>query len=163
MGTVFLAEDTRHHRKVALKILPAETAAHADRLARFRREAQAVAALNHPHIVTIHSVEEAEGTQGRKADSDAALAALIAKYEKDAPYNIASAYGFQGEAYKTFEWLDKTVEYGDPGVSEIVSENLFAGIRSDPRWLPFLRKIGRAPEQLVRIEFKVTLPEDMAR
>jgi serine/threonine protein kinase len=62
MGTVFLAEDTRHHRKVALKILPAEMAAHADRLARFRREAQATAALNHPHIVTIHSVEEAEGT-----------------------------------------------------------------------------------------------------
>jgi serine/threonine protein kinase/tetratricopeptide (TPR) repeat protein len=100
---------------------------------------------------------------GRKADSDAALAALIAKYEKDAPYNIASVYGFRGEADKTFKWLDKTVEYGDPGVSEIVSENLFAGIRSDPRWLPFLRKIGRAPEQLVRIEFKVTLPKDMAR
>ena len=62
MGAVFLAEDTRLHRKVALKVLPAEMAVHPDRLARFRREAQAVAALNHPHIVTLFSVEEAEGT-----------------------------------------------------------------------------------------------------
>src|SRR6185436_13416050 len=61
MGTVFLAEDTRLHRRVALKVLPPEMASSADRLARFQREAQAVAALNHPHIVTIHSVEESEG------------------------------------------------------------------------------------------------------
>src|SRR5215471_6542966 len=61
MGAVFLAEDTRLHRKVALKVLPAEMAANAERLARFQREAQAVAALNHPHIVTLYSVEEAEG------------------------------------------------------------------------------------------------------
>ena len=61
MGAVFLAEDTRLHRKVALKVLPAEMASSADRLARFQREARAVAALNHPHIVTLHSVEEAGG------------------------------------------------------------------------------------------------------
>ena len=51
---------------------------------------------------------------GRKADSDAALAALIAKYEKDAPYNIAYVYAYRGEADKAFAWLDKAVEYGDP-------------------------------------------------
>jgi TolB-like protein len=95
---------------------------------------------------------------GRKADSDAALAALIAKYEKDAPYNIAFVYAFRGEADKAFEWLDKAVEYGDPGLAEIVAENLFDKIRADPRWVPFLRKIGKAPEQLAKIEFKVTLP-----
>ena len=94
---------------------------------------------------------------GRKADSDAALAALIAKYEKDSPSNIASVYAFRGEADKAFEWLDKAVEYGDPGVSEIVTENLFEKIHKDPRWLPFLWKIGKAPEQLAKIEFKVTL------
>jgi tetratricopeptide (TPR) repeat protein len=95
---------------------------------------------------------------GRKADSDTALAALIAKYEKDAPYNIAYVYGFRGEADQAFAWLDKALEYKDPGLSGIVVENLFDKIHSDPRWLPFLRKIGKAPEQLAKIEFKVTLP-----
>jgi TolB-like protein/lipoprotein NlpI len=92
---------------------------------------------------------------GRKADSDAALAALIAKYEKDSPYNIAYVYAFRGEADKAFAWLDKAVEYGDPGLGEIVTENLFDNIHKDPRWLAFLRKIGKAPEQLAKIEFKV--------
>src|SRR5215203_3203754 len=61
MGEVFVAEDTKLHRKVALKILPADMAADPERRIRFEREAQAVAALNHPNIVTIHSVEEADG------------------------------------------------------------------------------------------------------
>jgi eukaryotic-like serine/threonine-protein kinase len=61
MGEVYRATDTRLQRDVALKFLPPDTAADPDRLARFEREARAVAALNHPHIVTIFSVEEAEG------------------------------------------------------------------------------------------------------
>ena len=61
MGEVFLAEDTRLGRNVALKVLPPEAASDAERSARFRREARAIAALNHPNIVTIHSVEETEG------------------------------------------------------------------------------------------------------
>jgi serine/threonine protein kinase/TolB-like protein len=95
---------------------------------------------------------------GCKADSDQALAALITKYEKDGPYNIACVYAFRGEADKAFGWLDKAVEYGDPGLSEIVVENLFDKIRSDPRWLPFLRRLGKAPDQLAKIEFQVPLP-----
>ena len=82
---------------------------------------------------------------GRKTESDAALATLIAKAEKDGPYNIAYVYAFRGEADKAFEWLDKAVQYQDPGLSEIVPEHLFDNIHSDPRWLPFLRKIGRVP------------------
>jgi len=96
---------------------------------------------------------------GRKADSDAALAALIAKYEKDGPSNIASVYAFRGEADKAFEWLDKAVDYGDGGLGEIVTDNLFDKIHADPRWLAFLRKINKAPEQLAKVEFKVTLPQ----
>ena len=96
---------------------------------------------------------------GRKADSDQALTALIDKYEKESPVNIAYVYAFRGESDKAFEWLDKTIEYQDPGIGEIVPENLFANIHSDPRWLPFLRKIGKAPEQLAKIEFKVPPPQ----
>jgi TolB-like protein len=61
MGEVFRATDTKLGREVALKVLPAEMATSPERLERFRREARAVAALNHPHIVTIHSVEEDAG------------------------------------------------------------------------------------------------------
>ena len=61
MGEVYRATDTRLHREVALKVLPHEMASDPDRLARFQREARAVAALNHPHIVTLYSVEEADG------------------------------------------------------------------------------------------------------
>lgn len=61
MGEIYLARDTRLDRRVALKVLPETMAADPDRRARFEREARAVAALSHPNIVTIHSVEEAEG------------------------------------------------------------------------------------------------------
>lgn len=61
MGEVYLAEDTRLMRKVALKFLPAHLAANEDVKNRFFREAQAVAKLNHPNIVTIHDVSEYGG------------------------------------------------------------------------------------------------------
>jgi TolB-like protein/Flp pilus assembly protein TadD len=96
---------------------------------------------------------------GRKADSDAALAVLIAKYEKDAPSNIASVNAYRGKADQAFDWLDKAIEYGDGGLGEIVTDNLFDNIHADPRWQAYLRKIGKAPEQLAKIEFKVTLPQ----
>ena len=61
MGEVYRAEDSKLEREVALKVLPEHMASDPERLARFRREAKTVAALNHPNIVTIFSVEETQG------------------------------------------------------------------------------------------------------
>jgi non-specific serine/threonine protein kinase len=61
MGEVYRATDTKLGRDVALKVLPAEMASSPERLERFQREAKALAALDHPGIVTVHSVEEADG------------------------------------------------------------------------------------------------------
>jgi serine/threonine-protein kinase len=61
MGEVFLAEDTRLERKVALKILPGAFTQSPDRLRRFEREAKAASALNHPNILTIHEIGESDG------------------------------------------------------------------------------------------------------
>jgi serine/threonine-protein kinase len=61
MGEVYLAEDIRLHRKVALKILPADLASDRNRMHRFNQEAMAAAALNHPHIAHIYEIGEAGG------------------------------------------------------------------------------------------------------
>ena len=63
MGEVYRAHDTKLNRDVALKILPESVVHDPDRVARFRREAQVLAALNHPHIAQIYGLEEANGTQ----------------------------------------------------------------------------------------------------
>jgi serine/threonine protein kinase len=64
MGEVYLGEDTRLGRKVAIKVLPEEYAADPERLARFEQEARAAAALNHPHIAVVHDVGSETGEEG---------------------------------------------------------------------------------------------------
>jgi len=63
MGEVYRASDSRLGRDVAIKVLPSDVACNPDRLARFEREARAVASLNHPNIVVLHSIEEADGVR----------------------------------------------------------------------------------------------------
>src|SRR5438874_5122278 len=61
MGEVYRARDTRLHREVAIKVLPAAFSQDADRLRRFELEARAISALNHPNIVTLHEIGESAG------------------------------------------------------------------------------------------------------
>jgi len=99
MGDVYRAHDARLGRDVALKVLPAAVAADPERLARFRREARAVAALNHPHIVTIFSIEEADGVpfmtmelvEGRTLDRRIAGGALSLAQVFDIGISLADA------------------------------------------------------------------------
>ena len=62
MGEVYQAHDTKLGRDVAIKVLPEAFAHDADRLSRFRREAQLLASLNHPNIATIYGLEDSNGT-----------------------------------------------------------------------------------------------------
>src|SRR5579872_2993992 len=63
MGEVYRARDSKLARDVALKVLPAAFAADPDRMARFQREAQVLASLNHPHIAAIYGLEESGGVR----------------------------------------------------------------------------------------------------
>lgn len=62
MGEVYRARDTKLKRDIAIKVLPDALARDPDRLARFRREAEVLATLNHPNIAQIHGLEESGGT-----------------------------------------------------------------------------------------------------
>ena len=62
MGEVYRATDTNLKRAVAIKVLPASVAGDAERLARFQREAEVLAVLNHPNIAQIHGLEKSDGT-----------------------------------------------------------------------------------------------------
>lgn len=95
---------------------------------------------------------------GRKAESDAALNEIIAKYQKESSWNIAYIFAYRGEADLCFEWLEKAIVYRDPGLSLTAVQWPFTNVHRDPRWLPFLRRIGRAPEQLAAIKFDIKLP-----
>ena len=70
--------------------------------------------------------------------------------EHQLAYQIAHIDAVCGDADKAFGWLDKAVQYQDPGLAEILVDNLFDKIHSDPRWLPFLRQVGLAPSNSPR-------------
>ena len=82
MGEVYRARDTKLNRDVALKILPPAFASDPDRLARFHREAQVLASLNHPHIAAIYGFEDSGDTH-----------ALVLEFVDGRRWRIASRQG----------------------------------------------------------------------
>lgn len=99
MGEVYLTEDTRLGRRVALKLLPAQFTTEPDRLHRFEREARAASSLNHPNIITIHEVGQVEGQpfiitefiEGKTLRQQMAAARLRLQEALDVAIQVASA------------------------------------------------------------------------
>ena len=96
---------------------------------------------------------------GRRADAQKAFKTLIASHAMNDPYAIAYDKAYCGEADQAFAWLDKAVQYHDGDLVSIAPQSLFDSLHSDPRWLPFLRRIGKAPEQLEKIRFEANVPK----
>jgi len=95
---------------------------------------------------------------GREAEFQAALADLVTNLGPLSPYDVGSVFAYCGDPDQAFEWLDKSVAADDGGSLLILVDNLFSSVHSDPRWLPLLRTLGKAPDQVEKIEFEVKLP-----
>ncbi|MEX2123650.1 MAG: tetratricopeptide repeat protein [Woeseia sp.] len=102
----------------------------------------------------------ASHAEGRQQDSDAALQALIDGWGDQWPSEVAQVHAFRGEIDAAFEWLEKDYEVAGPaGWGEWRLMLLYDNLRDDPRWQPFLQKVGASDEQLGTIPFAITLPQ----
>ena len=91
--------------------------------------------------------------------SDASLGELMKKHGETQPYFIAWPLAILGKSDLAFECLEKSVGVSGNGLYGLLTNPAFSNLYNDPRWLPFLEKIGRSPEQLDSIEFDIVLPE----
>ncbi len=107
----------------------------------------------------LYALTAAHFALGEKAESDKLFAEAIDRYGATSAYSIGLLAALRGEIDLSFEWLEKALQHGEPDLGAISAYPTFIPLRSDPRWQPFLRKIGYAPEQLAKIDFKVTLPQ----
>ena len=67
---------------------------------------------------------------------------LIAEHANDMAFQIATVYAFRGDADKTFEWLEKAYDRHDPGVMAVNDNPFTRGLRTDPRFGVFCKKVG---------------------
>jgi Flp pilus assembly protein TadD len=79
---------------------------------------------------------------GQGAESDAALRKLIETHGEDSALQVAEVHGARGEVDAAFEWLERAYTNRDPGLSEMKTSPEFRSLHGDPRWRPFLKRMG---------------------
>jgi TolB-like protein/predicted Zn-dependent protease len=94
---------------------------------------------------------------GRRDESQRLLEA-VGREHPDFSSPIAAGYARLGKADEAFEWLDRALPERDGGVLEVRAGPLFEPLRADPRWKPFLRRIGLSDEQVAALDFDIELP-----
>jgi len=108
------------------------------------RPEAAIAAAHRSTEPLFHLQFEAAAYQdlGRAQDSQAALDKLTATHAADAPFQIATAHAWRGEADQAFEWLDRALAQRDGGLGDLRLDPLLRGLRRDPRFKAMEKKIG---------------------
>jgi hypothetical protein len=96
--------------------------------------------------------------RGDRAASDAALETLVETHGAGWPYNIAQVHAARGEADRAFEWLDRAVEDGDSGLTELRVDPLLRPLHADARWPRLLERLGLADSQLAGVDLAFELP-----
>jgi len=134
MGEVYLAEDKQLHRKVALKILPAELIQNKDRLRRFELEAQSAAA--HAYALSGKRVEALKIIDELNA---------LSSHTYVPPYNIAIVYLGLGDKDRTIEWLERAYAERSFYLPFIKADPHMDAFHSDPRFAEFVKRVGLQP------------------
>ena len=106
------------------------------------QEALALAGAESHDVFRNMAVAMIQHALGRPAESNAALNALIEGFGWTAAYQVAGAYAYRVEIDKAFEWLERAYVQRDPGVTLSATDPFLRPLHADPRWQPFLRRIG---------------------
>jgi TolB-like protein/Tfp pilus assembly protein PilF len=93
-------------------------------------------------VLRLPCIAMAEHTLGHSKESQQALEELIAKYAKEAAYQIAEVFAWRGEKTEAFEWLERAYQQRDGGLSDLKVDVLLAGLHGDPRFEALLRKMN---------------------
>ncbi len=93
----------------------------------------------------LYGLAQAFHGASRNVEADSALWALVANYGKESAYQVAEVYAYRGEADHAFEWLEHAYTARDGGLSEIKGDPFLRRIENDPRYLPFLKRLGLPP------------------
>jgi adenylate cyclase len=93
-------------------------------------------------------VAPARWSQKRVPESDAAMAQLTKDFADMAAYQIAEVHAYRGEKDRAFEWLERAHQQRDPGLVSTKIDPLLVNLHGDPRWQPFLHRMGMADDQL---------------